>query len=182
MLAFDASVTAALTANRTPEVISFFSYLTKFGDVAVVAALTILSCFFFIRTRHRAYVGALFVTSMGSALSVACLKVYFARARPEDPIALMTLDSFSFPSGHAAAAIVLYGFLIYLAIGVGHVSAIRRIVAGTLVLLIALIGVSRLYLGVHYASDVIAGYFVGLLWLAFGMWLARHLGKASPHT
>ncbi|MFZ2555989.1 MAG: phosphatase PAP2 family protein [Minisyncoccia bacterium] len=182
MLSFDEIITATLTADRSPEVIRFFSYLTTFGDFAVVVGLTILSCFFFIRTRHRAYVGALFVTSMGSALSVAWLKIFFARARPQDPIALMTLDSYSFPSGHAAAAIALYGFLIYLAIGVGHTSALRRIAALILVVLIALIGVSRLYLGVHYASDVIAGYFVGLLWLAFGMWLTRHLGSMNrPH-
>lgn len=175
MLPFDTAFAMSIADDRSPAPIAFFSLVTKFGDVAVVIAISILACLFFIRTRHRAYVPTLIFISLGSALSVAALKVYFAIARPESPIALMTLDSFSFPSGHSAAAVTLYGFMLYLAVGVGHMSVFRKFAALVLAILIILIGVSRLYLGVHYPSDIIGGYFVGFLWLAIGMWLTRHL-------
>lgn len=94
------------------------------------------------------------------------MKLYFKRLRPDLPWALVHEHSFSFPSGHSVLAMVLYGVIVYKTQDkLRSRWAKAALVAGAL-LMVAGIGVSRVYLGVHYPSDVAAGYFVGAVWLA----------------
>ena len=100
----------------------------------------------------------------GAELLNLILKLSFHRARPE--VAFVHLDTYSFPSGHAMISTAAYGALAYLAWG--HIRTRSRrivLVAGTVVLL-GLIGFSRIYLGVHYLSDVLAGIAGGVFWLS----------------
>ena len=99
------------------------------------------------------------------------LKYAFHRSRPSWDVPILIIESFGFPSGHAMAATLLYGFLA--AIGVRKVQAWRWRVLVVLSagLLVLLIGFSRLYLGVHYLSDVLAGMAAGSAWLAL-CWIA----------
>jgi undecaprenyl-diphosphatase len=116
-----------------------------------------------IRLRHDAI---LLVVAMGGAASIdTILKLHFRRIRPNVPWALVTEHSFSFPSGHSVGAVVLYGTITYLIWSHLHDLAERIAVIVTALLLIAGIGLSRVYIGVHYPTDVAAGYLVGLLWL-----------------
>jgi membrane-associated phospholipid phosphatase len=107
----------------------------------------------------------LIVAIGGAALIDTVLKLHFRRIRPNVPWALVREHSFSFPSGHSVGAVVLYGIVTYLIWNHLHDFARRATVIASALLLIAGIGLSRVYLGVHYPTDVAAGYLVGLLWL-----------------
>jgi membrane-associated phospholipid phosphatase len=106
-----------------------------------------------------AFVGA-------QALNIV-LKLGFERPRPPFHDPELTVSTFSFPSGHASASVAVYGaFAIVLLRSITRWTH-RAIVLGTLAVLLALIGFSRIYLGAHYFSDVLAGYSIGAAWLAF---------------
>jgi undecaprenyl-diphosphatase len=129
-----------------------------FPSAALIAAL------FWWRRLHRDTVVFLIAT-VGAGLLNTALKLHFRRARPDVPWALVQEHSFSFPSGHSVFAVVLYGILVYLTLRhLRHAWERAALIVGV-VALISGIGLSRIYLGVHYPSDVAAGYFVGCTWL-----------------
>ena len=116
---------------------------------------------------HRAWERLLVVvlTVPGGALLNALLKHAFRRERPlfDDP--LLVLTTYSFPSGHAMAATVLYGLLAVYAMRHLRQGRSRILVASVAGVVIVLVSFSRLYLGVHYLSDVLGGMAVGVVWL-----------------
>ena len=87
-----------------------------------------------------------------------------ARPRP-DILRLVYETGYSFPSGHAMVATGFYGFLIYIANKKIKNKALRRCITILLTLLIFLIGISRIYLGVHYATDIIGAFIIGIIYL-----------------
>lgn len=113
--------------------------------------------------RHQAIV--LLITTGGAEVLSLLLKLHFRRVRPDLPWAFAHEPTFSFPSGHSVFAVVLYGTLLYL--GLRHLRRVRERVAVSVAALALILGIgySRIYLGVHYPSDVAAGYFVGTVWL-----------------
>ncbi|OHB20357.1 MAG: hypothetical protein A2854_01215 [Parcubacteria group bacterium RIFCSPHIGHO2_01_FULL_56_18] len=173
MLPVDAAVATGLMQARTEPFTAFFSLVTELGDVWFCIFAASLICLFLYASKQKRFVPELLLISIGSALTVWALKLLFALPRPTDPISLITLDSFSFPSGHAAAAATLYGFLLWMMLGTGKTDRMRTIFAGVFFTIIILVGLSRLYLGVHYLTDVLAGYVVGFAWVAIGIVLAR---------
>ena len=92
------------------------------------------------------------------------LKLIFSRERPID-INLIAETGYSFPSGHAMISLAVYGFLAYLLWKSNY--KYKKIGSSLLILLIVLIGISRIYLGVHYTSDVIGGFIISLSYLLF---------------
>jgi undecaprenyl-diphosphatase len=78
---------------------------------------------------------------------------------------LKAVKGLSFPSGHAIMAVTFYGFIIYILFHTVDHSGAKYFLTALLVILILLIGFSRIYLRVHYASDVLSGFIIGLLWL-----------------
>ncbi len=100
----------------------------------------------------------------GTSLTVALTKLLVARQRP--PVAAILEPSFSFPSGHAALAAVTYGYLMYVAWRATAARSRRVLALMFGVVTVLAVGFSRIYFGVHYPSDVVAGYLVGVVWLA----------------
>lgn len=94
------------------------------------------------------------------------LKAIVQRPRP-DGFQLAVESGFSFPSGHSMAAMAFFGLLIWLVWHYKRDRAMRNLCCAAFAVIIVMIGVSRIYLGVHYASDVLAGFCVSLAWLAF---------------
>jgi undecaprenyl-diphosphatase len=80
---------------------------------------------------------------------------------------LVSVSTLSFPSGHAMSAMAFYGFLIYLGFHLASTLGVKLAIFFTLGALILLIGFSRIYLGVHYPSDVLAGFIGGIIWVSF---------------
>ena len=130
------------------------------------STLIYLSCFVgvFLLVQQR-FISAfilVIVISGGVGLNI-WLKNLFARVRPALWERIVEANSFSFPSGHAMVSLVVYGFIGYLLIA--NFRSWSSFILFFTVLLILAIGFSRLYLGVHYPTDIIAGYAAGLVWL-----------------
>ncbi|HEY2091479.1 MAG TPA: phosphatase PAP2 family protein [Thermoanaerobaculia bacterium] len=152
-------------AKRFASATSFFDVMSTIGGpvgVAVIGGIVLIV--FLVRKRFRwaLYLG---FTSLGGGALDWELKRYFARARPDVAQMLMRASGYSFPSGHAMGSTVVFGALAYLALR-AHVrwrwKAAALALATTLVIGVAL---SRVYLGVHWISDVGAGVTAGLLWV-----------------
>lgn len=109
--------------------------------------------------------GVLALTVGGSAALNVGLKLFFQRTRPSVPWALAHEQSFSFPSGHAAAAFCFYATIAYL-LARRRPAMTRSVLIIIAVFIVLGVGLSRVYLGVHYPTDIAAGYLVGALWVS----------------
>ena len=106
------------------------------------------------------------------------MKLSFHRLRPPNPL-IDKLENFSFPSGHATSAFIFYGLLTYL-VWKTRIPKFYKFIIGTMLILFSLlIGFSRIYLRVHYLSDVLAGICIGFAWLILTVWLFDKLKKKS---
>ena len=107
--------------------------------------------------------------AIASFLFTTFLKEIFRRVRPLDPL-IEPLENYSYPSGHASLGFIFYGLLAYLIWRSGVRLAYKSILAGLFIFFSFLIGFSRTYLRIHHASDVIAGFCLGLAWLSIAVW------------
>jgi undecaprenyl-diphosphatase len=165
-----------LAGERTTSGTDVFRFVTFFGSPAVAFVIAAVAGLFLYRRRELADATLLAVVFVGAEMLNLVLKLAFHRPRPE--YAFVHLDTYSFPSGHAMISTAVYGALAYLLWGrLKRGSARLALVAGTAVLLTA-IGFSRLYLGVHYLSDVLAGVAGGAFWLAMSIALMGLFGGA----
>ena len=161
---FDGAATAWLQLHGTETGERFFFVMSWFGAQVLVATLAV-ALMVLARRREWMRVGALAVAAGGGALLNYILKAGFHRGRPEYATEFISRATWSFPSGHAMNSLVGYGFLAFLVLEHTHSSARRNLtIAGTAVL-VGLIGYSRVYLGVHFVSDVIGGFIAGAAWL-----------------
>ena len=161
MVNVDLAVTGWLQAHGTERGEAACVFISLFGgDLLVVGALVVLA--FLIRRErwHRAWIFA--ITIGGGSLVNVLLKTLFHRGRPEVAVEFHMV-SWSFPSGHAMASIVFYGLLARWA--TRDYPQHRGPIWTVAVAMIAAIGFARVYLGVHYTSDVVAGYIAGFVWL-----------------
>lgn len=136
--------------------------LSLMGSEVVSAVGVVLLAVFAWQRRWGAAVLLVVVTG-GAQLLNDVLKELFHRTRPAPVGGFIAAQEFSFPSGHAMVSAAFYFFLAYLVWRLVH-GWQRGLLVGGLILLVLLIGLARLYLGVHYLSDVLAGYIVGFLW------------------
>lgn len=164
---WDLSFAHWLADHRSDPGLTAFRVVTNVGSPAAALAIGALACLLLYRRRQLADAALLPLVLGGAELLNLVLKLSFHRARPD--VAFVHLDTYSFPSGHAMISAAAWGALAFLAWGR---VARRRLVVAAALLLIALIGFSRLYLGVHYLSDVLAGVAAGAAWL--GISLAVH--------
>ena len=176
---FDESVFAFLqnyVSERNNDVMLFFTFLGT-HKFLIPANLTLIAYFLFIK-RHKWYsikVPAIALTSLGLMFG---LKYLFGRPRPDVPL-IYQAEGLSFPSGHALFSITFYGLLIYIIYKSVKTGWVRWTLVILLFILSMIIGFSRVYLRVHYATDVIAGFCVGFAWLVFAIWLLNRMERFS---
>jgi undecaprenyl-diphosphatase len=179
---FDEAVLLWMHRHAAPELDRWAEQLTALGSSVVVVTIVLVASAFLWATRHHYSVGLLWVAMLGSAVLNYTLKEAFGRPRPElwDR---MYAGHASFPSGHAMSAVVIYGTLGYLVMRLEPTRTLRRLTLAVTLLVIVLIGASRLYLGVHYPSDVLAGYVLAVAWVTFcalGIEAARYFRDRRP--
>jgi membrane-associated phospholipid phosphatase len=169
---FDQSVLNFFVSMRTDWLIFLMLIVTYLGNAIIVAILTTFSAVSFYIHKHSVRIFPLLVSVGGSTVTVYILKILINRPRPL-AIIYPEFES-SFPSYHATAAIALYGFLLY-TIWKFDRHILKKPFIIFLFILIAFIGISRLYLGEHYLSDVLAGYIIGFVWLFVSIKLHKYI-------
>jgi membrane protein DedA with SNARE-associated domain/membrane-associated phospholipid phosphatase len=163
---FDRALDAYLHARATPPLTTFFLIITAFGSIEPLVLLGVVMAAFLAWGRRWVFLGSWLAAVAGSAVLNHLLKGLFARPRPHFEHPLLVETSYSFPSGHAMESFVVYGMLAYFAVLALRTWESRVGVVCGAALLVVLIGFSRMYLGVHYLSDVLAGYAAGAVWLS----------------
>lgn len=162
----DSEVTLFVRGLQTPLRDNVAFLLTFFGSHLFVIPATILVALILRRTGHPISALLFFASVGGGFVLNALLKITFHRARPDLWPALVTEHTFSFPSGHAAMSTVFYGGLVSVVFHrTGRVLPRVAAAAGALFVILTIMA-TRVYLGVHWATDVVAGFVVGLFWVA----------------
>ncbi len=162
----DRYVATTLHGFATPVTTTVFLVITALGSLETVALLGLAVAAYYGRKRRWLHVRVWLAALIGGFALNQLLKAFFARPRPvfEDPLVLES--TYSFPSGHAMESMALYGMLAYFAVRASSTWRARTAVVFGAAILVLLIGFSRMYLGVHYLSDVAAGYAAGGAWLS----------------
>jgi len=142
-----------------------FGALTHLGDPSTLIGLGVIVAVVLVAAGRRGLAAGWVVAMLGNGMLNPTLKQVFGRHRPLSPDGGLLETGFSFPSGHSSGAIVAYGMLGYLALRLlsprWHLPAMLAVVA-----LVFTVGASRVFLRVHFASDVVAGFASGAAWLA----------------
>lgn len=154
-----------LLAQTTLQGDKLFSVITLLGNAVFISSSTALLGLWFIKRRLWSKLGFLFVSVGGAAVLNLILKYLIGRPRPEFPLAYLHDTGFSFPSGHAMISIAFYGALAYLLLSTLKSWRYKILTVFGMVSIAILIGFSRLYLGVHFLSDILGGWAAGGLWL-----------------
>lgn len=148
--------------------------ITGLGSSAVLSGLSVLTVGFLALSRKFGAAVFFAVAAAGGQALNAALKSYYGRMRPDAEFRWVPIDSPSFPSGHATSSAVIYLTLAVLLIRLTPERSQKVYLIAAALLLSFCVGVSRVYLGVHYPTDVIAGWSIGVAW-AEACWFVAHL-------
>lgn len=162
---FDKIIISVVDYFNNPLMTAIMKTISTIGSSVVVISIALIACLFFLIARkHYGEVTIILIASAGSALMDELLKHIFHRTRP-DIARLVDVSGYSFPSGHAMVSFAFYGMLAYLMWENIKLRGLKYFFALLFALLVLAIGISRIYLGVHYPSDVLAGFAAGGFWL-----------------
>lgn len=156
----------ALHAHATPVGITIAKAVSFIGGPAAMTVLMVAGAIYLLVRREMLLLYGWLVAFIGGGALDWALKTIFQRNRPSFPDAFVHVGGYSFPSGHSMGSLIGYGMLAYV---IAHSTRGRRIdvvVGICAAALVLAIGFSRLYLGAHYLSDVLAGFAAGMVWLA----------------
>ena len=172
-----------LQARIDPAGIAGWDLVSTLGAPGFVAAAWGAGALVLWRARRWVVAAGWTAALVGGGLLNLALKDVVRRARPADADLFLVGHSWSFPSGHAMGSLLCYGMLAYLLLVYRHPSPwLRPVIVAGAVALVLLVGVSRVCLGVHYVSDVLAGWTAGALWLAAcvsGLEISRRMPQAG---
>jgi membrane-associated phospholipid phosphatase len=163
LVRWDVEFSRWLHEHSNQTLVSAFKVFTLLGSVPFLALLVLVVALLLLRHGLVNEAALVVIGAVGIEVLFSVLKLLFHRPRPE--LAYVHLDTYSFPSGHAAGSAGIYAILFYLAARYFSKGG-RLLLAFTFVLLVGLIAFSRLYLEVHYLSDVLAGITLGVAWAA----------------
>jgi undecaprenyl-diphosphatase len=172
--AWDRAVAHWVQNLRAPVLDWSMYFVSYIGYGVIPYAIAAATFFAFLAARRRSEAYALLLSTAGSGLLNRTIKMLIARPRPAAPdVNVFRLHGGqSFPSGHVTFYVCYFGFLFFVAYALLPKRSLARRLALTLTsLMIALVGLSRVYLGAHWPSDTIGAYFLGGLWLGFSLYL-----------
>jgi membrane-associated phospholipid phosphatase len=165
--AFDAQLTAIIQSWRGPAITAVFSAVTWSASTLVVTAIVLVAVAVLVwRCDSREALLVALIVASGTALGAIAKRVT-ARPRPPAAASLVELPtSYSFPSGHTLAALLLWTVIAFTVLRVGSRGWVKALAVFGGLLIAVLVGLSRVYLGVHWPSDVLASWLLGIAWLA----------------
>lgn len=168
----DSAINASLGSGRAEPFLTLFLWLTALGSSPIAFAIcAVTACLLWV-ARLPHLVLPLWVMFLGGLATSWSVKLLVGRVRPTF-LDIATASSPSFPSGHSMSAMAVYGFLAFIVLRHGPERRTSVWMAISLAAVIALVGFSRMFLSLHYASDVLGGFLVGGFWLMVGIALAR---------
>lgn len=175
----DAQLAHWFHARATPGFTRAMLLVTHVNGLAGTSVMALALALWFYRRAYRDWLFLTLVAVPGGLLLNVVLKHVFQRARPRFDDPLVTLETYSFPSGHTAASTVFYGLLACWLVRRLDPGPVRALAVAACVGMVALVALSRMYLGAHYLSDVLAAAAEGCAWLATclmaaGAWQRRH--------
>lgn len=176
---FDEEVIVYVAAHSNPLLVQVMQIITFFGSSYFLLPAYIVLLVFFLLKKQKTYAIDIAIIAVSSTAVLFLLKEIFKRHRPLLPVGKILL-SYSFPSGHSVSSFIFCSVLAYLV----WMSLIKKIwkyiVALLLLLFAAVIGLSRIILNVHYATDVIAGFCFGTVWVVISFWVMRKIRNKNP--
>lgn len=153
--------------------------ITDMGSASAVVGISVAVLAWFAYYKRASHFMVLATAITGSAAIIYLMKHTFLRARPAEFLHLVSEDSYSFPSGHTFISLVFYGLLMYFVIRHEYTLRAKILTCIASGLFIFLVGFSRIYLGVHWPSDVLGSWVMGGVWLAIVIWFGHE--KFKPH-
>jgi undecaprenyl-diphosphatase len=162
---FDKTILLWIHHFANPSIDTIMLNITKLGNPSIVVFIALVTWIILWFGHYRQEAKIFLLNCLGGAILNYGLKLFFSKPRPQLWKSPVSEDSYSYPSGHAMGSMVLYGFITYLLATYYPKYAAFFYFFATI--LIAAIGFSRLYLGVHWPTDIIAGYGTGFLWITF---------------
>jgi membrane-associated phospholipid phosphatase len=177
----DAQLSAWLHARESPFLTSAMFVATSFGSTVTVTCISVALGLYLLWRRRFFWLAALVSSVLGGVLLNRLLKYAFHRPRPHFSDPILTLTSYSFPSGHTMMATVLYGVVAAYLFAKTPDWRWRVLIILSASLLIALVGFSRIYLGAHYLSDVLGAMAEGLAWLSLCLTVVYSTWRQRTH-
>lgn len=165
LVSLDARVATWLHVQATPGFTTFMLWVTHANSTVAMAAWSVVFAGVLARLREWYWMLTLALAVAGGAVVNVMLKYAYERARPHFDDPFVHLDSFSFPSGHTSGAVVFYGVLAAFLVSRFHDLRIRAVIVAFAVVAVVLVAFSRMYLGAHYFSDVVAAACSSTAWL-----------------
>ena len=181
--AFDRALLYFMYHHRAPWLTQSAKFLARMGSPPVIVSFALVAALVgAVWPKVRGAAWTLPVAVIGSGIIIQGVKLIVHRPRPAFFTPLLHEGGYSFPSGHSLIAIVVYGLLGYFALHLVHNRAGRLAVRVVTVLIVVLIGVSRVYVGVHFPTDVLAGWTAGVPWLIACLGLHEVLARRWPSS
>lgn len=174
---FDGMASALVQPWRVEPALTWFRWISAIAGGPAILAVLLVSTGFLLLQPRRTQILALWIAFAGAQLTTTLGKTVIGRSRPEPMYDVAALAAF--PSGHATVVMAVYGFLGYLIARQMSEPLARFHVAFATLVAVALVGLSRVVLNVHFASDVAGGYLVGLFWLLLGVILVEGRQRGS---
>jgi membrane-associated phospholipid phosphatase len=173
----DVRISSWLHAHAVPALTAFMLIVTHAHDPIAIDAYCLVVAIVLARRREWVWIAGLAAAAPGGLLINGFLKRLFERARPAVDDPLLTLSTYSFPSGHTAGAMLFYGTLAAYVMSRTQSSRARGACLALWIFMVVLVGLSRMYLGIHYLSDVLGAAAWSLAWLALCLIGVRALRK-----
>ena len=172
---FDTHVFDYLHRHVNENMTNIMLFFTSLGNhQTLVAANLLLTIYFLFIKKHKWYSIKISSIALSSVAIMSLLKIWFNRSRPLMPL-LEPARGLSFPSGHAMSSLTFFGLIIYYVYRNVKNRNLKIALISVLTSVIFMIGLSRVYLRVHYASDVLAGFSAGIVWLFASIWILRKI-------
>lgn len=173
-LYIDEYVYSLISKLRSSDMTNIIKIITNIGGTIIITVVTILSLFIF---RNKKINICIILNLLGIfILNNVLIKNIIARGRPSG-INIIEENGYSFPSGHTAISTVVYGYLIYLIYNYVSNKKLKYVLISILSIIILVVGLTRIYLGVHYTSDVLGGYLLGISYLLIFTYVTRNYIK-----
>jgi undecaprenyl-diphosphatase len=176
--AFDNKVSHFFLSFSNEHIVGIMKFFSFFGNIQFLLPAYILLIIYFYTKKQYRYCINIAIISLSSSTLMFALKDIFHRARPQLPI-LKGLTTYSFPSGHALSSFIFCSIIIYLIWRSGLQKLWKWLFIVLLLMFTLTIGISRIILRMHYPSDVVAGFCLGIAWVILSFWLLRKIDYSN---